>query len=599
MKTQSRIHVLDPHLANQIAAGEVVERPAAVVKELVENSIDAGASKIEIELEQGGIALIKVHDNGCGIERDDLPLAISRHATSKIASLSDLESVLSLGFRGEALASVASVSRFQLKSATQTGGGFLVQTAGRDLKPEISPTAHPIGTTVEVRDLFYNTPARRKFLRTEKTEYGHIEEVMRRLALSHFDITFIVKHNGKITHQYRAAKTQAEKERRLAEICGKPFMEHALHIEMTDAMSVTGWIAEPTFSRSQSDMQYFFVNGRMVRDKLVMHAMRQAYRDVMYHDRQPAYVLYFSVNPTAVDVNVHPTKQEVRFRDSREVHQFLFRQVHDALAAVRPGEKAGVVPETAEIASTVSEQLSFSAPEKSAHHARPAGFSQTPFRPKIFSVAEEIKQYDRLHAARKDGIDIPPLGFALAQLHGVYILSQNKEGLIVVDMHAAHERITYEKLKKTLEDAGVKTQPLLVPVTVSLSEKEVKVANEFKKVFRQFGMELDLLGEDAVVVREIPVLLDGADVEQLVRDVIADLIEHETTARVREHFYDLLRTVACHGSVRANRQLSVMEMNALLRDMEETERSGQCNHGRTTWHKISLKELDALFLRGR
>lgn len=602
--SQPRIQILDQRLANQIAAGEVVERPAAVVKELLENSLDAHAARIEVEVEKGGIQLVRVRDDGVGIPKDDMPLALSRHATSKIATLEDLERVSTLGFRGEALASISSVSRFYIKSSTENqSSGWIVRASGRERETEISPGAHPQGTTVEVRDLFFNTPARRKFLRAEATEYSHIDEVLKRVALSHFDVAFILKHNQKTIHHFQIATSQAEKERRLADICGKAFMEHALSIEIkSNGMRLHGWISEPTFSRSQADLQYFYVNGRMVHDKVVRHAVRQAYRDVMYHDRQPAYVLFLEIDPTIVDVNVHPTKHEVRFRESRMIHDFLFRNVQDALAAVRPGDHSLQVPgQTLSLTAEEPGQFNFNAYEASSSSNQKQsslsfGLSSRQYRPQIFSVSEQIGVYDRLYDSAEE---IPPLGYAVAQLHGVYVLSQNKEGMVIVDMHAAHERITYERLKAELEESQIRMQPLLVPVDIQLNEKEIAVAIEFKKVFKQFGIEIECLGPDTIVVRQIPVLLQEENVEQLVRDVISDLIEHETSERIRQNFYGILSTVACHSSVRANRKLSVTEMNALLREMEATDNFSQCNHGRATWTLVSLKELDALFLRGR
>lgn len=599
--SQARIQILSSKLANQIAAGEVVERPAAVVKELIENSLDAGAKRIEIDLEKGGIQLIRVRDDGCGIFKEDLALAISRHATSKISSLEDLEKVNTLGFRGEALASIASVSRFHIKSSTDNqSSGYIAQAVGRDLEVEIAPVAHPCGTTVEARDLFYNTPARRKFLRAEKTEFFHIDEMVKRLALSHFHVAFILKHNQKVIHHFHAAETLTEKEKRVSDICGQSFMAQALSIEMQNGgIHLHGWIAEPTFSRSQTDLQYFFVNGRAIRDKIVSHAIRQAYRDVMYHDRQPAYVLYFDIDPSSIDVNVHPTKNEVRFRDSRLVHDFLFRNINEALASSRPGDKTSVhkIPEVGDSMYQLNlrdEQTT----EKKTFAPTAFGLSRKPYRPQIFAVSEQMNAYEKLHSDNV-AIEIPPLGYAIAQLHGIYILSQNEEGLIIVDMHAAHERITYENLKANLENNSIQMQPLLVPVEITLNKKEMAIANEHQQIFAQFGLELGCLGEETIVVRQIPVLLQDANVEQLVRDVLSDIVEYETSERIRHHFYDILSTIACHGSVRANRKLTVAEMNALLREMEKTDHNGQCNHGRATWTQISLKELDALFLRGR
>ncbi|MGD9152920.1 MAG: DNA mismatch repair endonuclease MutL [Gammaproteobacteria bacterium] len=574
----NRIHILTPNLSNQIAAGEVIERPAAVVKELVENSLDAHASRIEINIEKAGSQLICVHDNGDGIHPDDLPLALNRHATSKIKSLEDLEKVMSLGFRGEALASIGSVSRLILKSATagQTAG-FAVQTEGREQNAKISPAAHPQGTTVEVRDLFFNTPARRKFLRTEKTEFAHIEELVKKIALSNFGVDFILQHNKKPIHHFSAATSTEQQEQRIAAICGEPFIQNAITIEMqNDNLRLWGWIAQPTFSRSQSDMQYFYVNGRIVRDKLVNHAIRQAYRDVLYHERHPAYVLFFEIDPTLVDVNVHPTKHEVRFRDSRLVHDFLFHTLHQALSKIRPDDFVAVKKQTINI--------------------KPSYQTKIPLQ-----ARESVSAYKNLYAETpiKENNIGHPLGFTIAQLHDTYILSQNENGLIIVDMHAAHERIVYEKLKKSFEKETIKIQPLLIPLRINLSEKEVTIAVEHAKLFQQLGIELACMGVDTIVVRTVPSLLRNADVEQLTRDVISDLIEYGNSSRIYENINKIFATMACHGSVRANRKMTIPEMNALLRDLENTERGGQCNHGRPTWTQLTMEQLGKLFLRGK
>jgi DNA mismatch repair protein MutL len=567
-----RIRQLSDSLANQIAAGEVVERPASVVKELVENSLDAGASRVEIDLEDGGMRLIRIRDDGEGIAADDLPLTVSRHATSKIRTLDDLEKVLSLGFRGEALASIASVARFGISTATADAphGSRLEFAAGGEAR--ISPTAHPRGTTVEVHDLFFNTPARRKFLRAERTEYGHCEEVVRRLALGRFDAGFTLRHNQKATFALRACATPAEQEQRVATLCGAPFLQSALALEVeASGLLLRGWVAQPTFSRSQADLQYFFVNGRVVRDRLVSHAVRQAYRDVMYHDRHPAFVLYLEIDPALVDVNVHPTKSEVRFRESRMVHDFLFHTLHRALAQARPG--AAEAP-----ARTAAIEAAYRA-------LGTTGLAELPPAP-AWGPGES------------DG-DVPPLGYAIAQLKGIYILAENRDGLVVVDMHAAHERITYERMKAARDAGGVRAQPLLVPQVVAVSRREADCVEQHAPALAELGLELARAGEEAVMVRQIPVLLAGADIAALVRDVIADLLEYGSSARIGAHADEILAGMACHCSVRANRQLSITEMNGLLRDMERTERSGQCNHGRPTWALQSLAELDRLFLRGR
>lgn len=608
----SQIHLLSPRLANQIAAGEVVERPASVVKELLENSLDAGATRLEVDVEQAGIKLIRIRDDGDGIEKDDLPLALSRHATSKIYELEDLEAVASLGFRGEALASISSVSRLTLTSRRiGSEHAWQVQTEGRDMSAQLSPAAHPQGTTVEMRDLFFNTPARRKFLKTENTEFKHLEEVVKRLALSRFDVAFQLKHNGRVIHQLKPASVKAEQERRVAAVCGPAFVDQSLHVDMNaeaSGLSLRGWIGLPTFSRSQADLQYFFVNGRMIRDKLVTHAVRQAYADVLFHGRHPAYVLYLELDPALVDVNVHPTKHEVRFREGRLVHDFIFRSIHRVIGEIRPD--ASSVPALQELTAveTTSEQK-FDQQYMPLHQPR-----------EISGVNEQLASYGQLHQNRTfsqpssggfstspsviafesdDMAEIPPLGYAVAQLHGIYVLSQNKEGLVLVDMHAAHERIVYERLKLACEAEGVRSQPLLVPVSVALSVREADAAEEFDALFEKLGFELARMGEETIVIRQVPVTLAKANVEQLLRDVLSDMLMFGSSRRLEEHMNELLATMACHGAVRANRQLTLPEMNSLLRDMEATERSGQCNHGRPTWTQLSMTELDKLFMRGQ
>lgn len=605
-----RIQQMPNQLINQIAAGEVVERPASVVKELLENSIDANATKIEIDIEQGGIKLIRIRDNGHGIHKDDLALALSRHATSKIRNLDDLEHVKSLGFRGEALPSIASISRMSITSCQDSAEGFKVQ--GRDeTSAELTPAPHGVGTTIEVRDLFYNVPARRKFMRTEKTEFNHLEDVVKRIALSHFDISISLNHNQRAIKQWRAAEDRVSMEQRLGEVCGKAFIEQAQHMEYAAAgLSMHGWIASPSFSRSQADMQYFFVNGRMIRDKLVTHAVRQAYQDVLYHGRHPAYVLYLELDPALVDVNAHPTKHEVRFREGRMVHDFLFRGIHRALADVRPVDMAGQAAPMAQNPAMQSGQPSQVSPQVYAYGATPRQSSMA------LPVQEQIRAYDNLsrgftsqqaevfnaHTAADSGTDaadIPPLGFALAQLHGIYILSQTATGLVVVDMHAAHERITYERLKQSMEQGQLASQPLLVPISMNLSEKEAELAEEQAALFSELGFELDRSGPESIRIRQVPMILARADAESLVRDVLSDVLSYGTSQRIRNAINQVLGTMACHGSVRANRSLSIAEMNALLRDMEQTERSGQCNHGRPTWTEFSLDAIDKWFMRGQ
>jgi DNA mismatch repair protein MutL len=589
------IQVLPSQLINQIAAGEVIERPASVVKELLENSLDAGASNIEVDIESGGSRRIRVRDNGSGIRKQDISLALSRHATSKIASLEDLESISSLGFRGEALPSIASVSRLQLSSRQPDAtSGWAFQDNGSGSPVDAAPVAHPVGTTVDVRDLFYNTPARRRFMRTETTEFRHIEQVVRRIALSRFPVGVKLQHNRKPVLQLPPADTRAEQERRLARICGDAFMEQAVFIEHSGAgLKLGGWVAAPTFSRSQPDLQYFYVNGRMVRDKLVTHAVRQAYADVLFHGRHPAYVLFLEIDPAVVDVNAHPAKHEVRFRDSRLVHDFLFRTLHEALAQIRPAQ-----------------DLPPPRPNRPLHALDIRSGQGTTLQQSRMplGVREQIAGYAALHPAAdaEDRPDAPalqdddcPLGHALAQLHGVYILAQNSKGLVLVDMHAAHERITYEGLKAAHAGDGVRSQPLLVPLGLAVSEREADICEFRQDRFNVLGFGIDRAGPEQLLVRQVPVLLYDTDIEGLVRDVLSDMLEQGDSRRVENSVNEVLSTMACHGSVRANRRLTIDEMNALLREMEITERSGQCNHGRPTWIQVSLDELDKLFLRGR
>ncbi|PSJ21877.1 DNA mismatch repair endonuclease MutL [Halomonas sp. ND22Bw] len=680
MSDNSHIRILDPRLANQIAAGEVVERPSSVVKELVENAIDAGARRVEVELESGGARLIRVRDDGGGIDEDDLPLALSRHATSKIASLEDLEGVASLGFRGEALASISSVSRLELVSNTQDDptGGWRVVVEGRRMEPRVTPSPHPRGTSVTVRDLFFNTPARRKFLRTEKTEFGHVEEAFRRQALSRLDVGWVLRHNQKTIHQLRPGGDLVGHERRLQALLGKGFLENALHLDLeTGGLRLWGWVGLPTHSRAQADQQYFFVNGRVVRDRLVAHAIRQAYRDVLFHGRHPVFVLYLEVDPTVVDVNVHPTKHEVRFRDGRMVHDFLFSSLHRALGEARAGASAGGEAEEDEAseagvatpgeASPQANEVREGAPQPAwqqqpmALHGRAeegerkvspdrvrafmegyralhpeheeslltpqpaapgAGGSaadvalaerqaRAPFGATVAAPAESPGSPESTPQAaprpampEADATKAPPLGYAVAQLHGVYILSQTERGMVIVDMHAAHERIVYERMKTQVHggaggEGGLQAQPLLVPVSLAASAAQVATAEAEHEAFARLGVELDVAGPETLLVRQVPTLLVDADVEPLIRDMLGDLERYGRSDRLEAHINELLATMACHGSVRANRQLTVEEMNALLRDMEITERSGQCNHGRPTWTELSMKELDRLFLRGQ
>lgn len=622
-----RIHLLSPRLANQIAAGEVVERPASVIKELLENSLDAGARRIDVEVEQGGVKLLRVRDDGCGIPSDDLPLALARHATSKIRDLDDLERVMSLGFRGEALASISSVARLTMTSRTADADqAWQVETEGRDMEARVQPAAHPVGTSVEVRDLFFNTPARRKFLRAEKTEFEHLQEVIRRLALARFDVAFHLRHNGKTVFALHEARDEISRARRVASVCGSAFLEQALPIQVErNGLHLWGWVGLPTFSRSQADLQYFYVNGRMVRDKLVVHAVRQAYRDVLYNGRHPTFVLFLELDPAAVDVNVHPTKHEVRFREGRTVHDFLYGTLHRALGEVRPEDQlaapAAVAPVVRPTGLEAGEfgpqgEMSLAANVLERPVAEPAwrptassGGYAPPSRPAgPVGTAEAQAAYREYFAPLPDSApvslpesqgDIPPLGYALAQLKGIYILAENAQGLVLVDMHAAHERITYERLKIAMASEGLKGQPLLVPESLAVSQREADCAEEHAAWFQRLGFELQRLGPESLAIRQTPALLKQAEASQLVRDVLSDLLEYGTSDRIQAHLNELLATMACHGAVRANRRLTVPEMNGLLRDMEQTERSGQCNHGRPTWTQLGMDDLDKLFLRGR
>ena len=630
MNGGSRIQLLSPRLANQIAAGEVVERPASVVKELLENSLDSGARRIDVEVEQGGVKLLRVRDDGGGIAADDLPLALARHATSKIRELEDLEGVLSLGFRGEALASISSVARLTLTSrTTDAGEAWQVETEGRDMTPRVQPAAHPVGTSVEVRDLFFNTPARRKFLKSEKTEFDHLQEVIRRLALARFDVGFHLRHNGKSVLSLHEAPDEITRARRVGAICGPGFLEQALPIDVErNGLRLWGWVGLPTFSRSQADLQYFFVNGRAVRDKLVAHAVRQAYRDVLFNGRHPTFVLFLELEPNGVDVNVHPTKHEVRFREGRMVHDFLYGTLHRALADVRPEDQLAAPAAAAEIVRPSGLQAGEFGPQGEMRLASPvlerpqaeprqafgggSGY-QHPYTPRPsqpLPVAEAQAVYREFFAPLESGAaapaalpesqgDVPPLGYALAQLKGIYILSENAVGLVLVDMHAAHERIMYERLKVAMASEGLSGQPLLVPESLALSQREADCAEEHAQWFQRLGFELQRLGPETLAIRQIPALLKQAEANRLVQDVLADLMEYGTSDRIQAHLNELLGTMACHGAVRANRRLAIPEMNALLRDMENTERSGQCNHGRPTWTQLGLDDLDKLFLRGR
>jgi DNA mismatch repair protein MutL len=561
------IRVLPPVLVSQIAAGEVVERPASVLKELLENSVDAGARAITVLIDAGGIQRVQVEDDGAGITRDELPLALARHATSKIASLEDLEGVATMGFRGEALASIASVSRLSiLTRARDAAHGAEISAEGASIS-DIRPAARAQGTTVSVADLYFNTPARRKFLRTEGTEFGHCDDVFRRIALARPDIAFVLKHNGRANHVLR---TQNVAERATA-LLGDGFFANSMEVDAQNgALRLSGRAGTPQAAGERADGQYFFVNGRYVRDRVLSHAVREAYSDVLHGERQPAYVLFLEIDPRAVDVNVHPAKIEVRFRDSRAVHQFVYHAVQRALS---PSAATAPVAYAA-IGQQRPIQAAFGL-------AQPAAVYEPVARP--------------LPAAEK----APPLGYALAQLHGVYILAQNEAGLVLVDMHAAHERIVMEKLKVNLDAGAVHGQALLVPAVFSAEALDVATAEENRAALERLGLELSVSGPNELAVRTAPAPLAGGDIVGLARDVLREMREYGASQALSSRQNELLATMACHAAVRANRALTVAEMNALLREMEETERSGSCNHGRPTWYQLTMTDLDKLFLRGQ
>jgi len=590
-----RIHLLDPFLANKIAAGEVVERPSSVAKELIENSIDAQAGQIDIVVERGGTTLLKVRDNGYGIHQEDLALALQSHTTSKIDNMDDLGRLASFGFRGEALPSISAVSRLTISSRTlKASSGWKIVAEGENVE-QVQPVSHPLGTTVEVRDLFFNVPVRKKFLRKEQTEFAHIEEVVRRLALGNFNVGFSLRHNDRDVLQLSPVKSMCDQETRLTAICGTEFMENAVTINAsTHDMKLWGWVALPVFSRSQPDVQYFYINDRMIRDKLLTHAVNQAYSDVLYRDRYPALVLYLEINPAIVDVNVHPSKMEVRFRDGNAVYGFVLKSVKDALAhtLIKPNfshlESREDFGQSRAIGDVRSFTASYASPGAQGSHVM-GNVTKKDFN---FESKEEAKtlSYD---------IEIPPLGFALAQLHGTYILSENKDGLIVVDIHAAHERITYEKLKQAYTAGKIETQFLLLPFTITLNMQESAVFDARIDLFQKIGLDASRIAPELIVIKQIPVLLSTVNVEQLVHDILTDLIAVNSSDLVEKAINKILLAMSCHHSIRANRKLTIVEMNALLREMEQTERAGQCGHGRPTWIKLTRDDLAKLFLRGK
>jgi len=620
------IRVLPGELVDQIAAGEVIERAASVVKELVENSLDAGARRIEIDIERGGVGLIRVRDDGCGISADELPIAISRHATSKIASLEDLEAITTLGFRGEALPSIGSVSRLRVAShPTGAAHGSEINVDGGAVVP-VRPSAHPPGTTIEVRDLFFNVPARRKFVRTDATELGHIARLVERIALSRFDVTFRLRSGERVLLDVQAAKDGGE-EGRLGQILGKDFVVRSVPMEHhAGPVEVAGWVGLPTASRAQPDQQFWFVNGRAVRDKLLMNAVRVAYRDVLYGGRHAAYVLYLTLDPKLVDVNAHPSKLEVRFRDSRQIHEFVFRAIERVLANTKP-DVAAAPAAVAEFSATSGAPGAWGASRISGASGAPSTVSRAaPYMAPLpfyqpsrdpWAVADAVREsagesaadaHAGLHRAGVDHAPLAealsaqteqPLGVALAQLHGIYILSQTRDGLVVVDMHAAHERVLYERFKAAHGAAAPASQQLLDPIVIELKAHELEAIHESRPEWEQAGFELDSLGPTRLALRRIPALLIGENVGEIVASVVRDL-ETEANGHHLDGAADkFLGTLACRTAIHAHRRLTLPEMNALLRQMESTDRANQCNHGRPTWTRLSLPELDQLFLRGR
>ncbi len=607
------IRLLPDQLISQIAAGEVVERPASALKELLENSLDAGSTDIQVSLLQGGIKQMRVTDNGAGVAKEDLMLALTRHATSKIASLEDLESVASLGFRGEALASIASISRTQLLSR-QVGSkhAWRIGSEGSDISA-VEPAALDAGTVIEVSDLYFNTPARRKFLKTEATEFGHCEEMFTRIALSRPDVSLMLQHNGRALSRFAIGQP----ERRFSEVLGSEFVAESIAVDESAAgLRLWGMAAKPTFNRNSRDTQYVYVNGRFVRDKVIAHAIRQAYQDVLHHDRHPAFVLFLELDPNLVDVNVHPAKTEVRFRDSQAIHRFIFHSLHKALA-IPTGVSNAVTANQAQynpfspqasnppsansgmLYPTQQSQINLSAHE-------PPSFYQSLFGSNVNLNANAAPLPPDLlpnQAMGMENINEYPLGFAVGQVHGVYVLAQNKEGLVVVDMHAAHERIMYEKLKNALDSKTVQMQPLLLPVSFNADKLEVATVHEAlagnQVTLQQLGFDIAILSPTTLAVRAVPTMLQDADAVTLARDVLRDLREYGASRVLTERRNELLGTMACHAAVRANRSLTIPEMNALLRDMEATERSGQCNHGRPTWFQVSMTDLDKMFMRGK
>lgn len=610
------IKLLNPLLASQIAAGEVIERPASVVKELLENSIDALASHISIDIEKGGVDLIRVRDDGVGIPKEELSLSILRYATSKIIEFEDLEKLVTLGFRGEALASISSVSRFTLISRTKDQNvGYKIFVEGQNETFEEKPTSHPIGTSVEVRDLFFNVSARRKFLRSDQTEFRQIEDVINKIALSNFAIGLSLKRNNRVVYDFDAANTLQQKLGRISHICGIAFVEQALEIDNErDGLKVKGWISKPSFSRNQADLQYLYINGRIVKDKTLSHALRSAYRDVLPKDRYPSFILFLELSPELVDVNVHPTKHEVRFRDSRMVHDFIYHAAQRVLSNAK-GQFAC-------LSNQPQENHEFCVCDANTNLLKPKEDEykiSSQFTPHVYLEQENSKMDS--HFATENGKDESfkkeienkiyykayekqlgvetnkPMGYALAQLYGTYILAQNETGLILVDMHAACERIAYEKLKSDYDANKIASQTLLIPFTITCNSKEEGCIKEYGEDLRNLGLDIEFLNHDTLVVRKIPFLLCDIDIEQFVRDVLADLVEYGASDASKIQTDKILANFACHHSVRSNQKMTIEEMNSLLRQLEQTERGGQCSHGRPTWVHISLDKIKKMFMR--
>lgn len=620
-----RIQKLTPQVINQIAAGEVIERPVSVVKELVENSIDAGSTEIIVEIHEGGAKKITIRDNGSGIHEEDLLLALTSHATSKIRDSNDLVRVKSLGFRGEALASIASVSELTLTTRTaESSHGFKVTGVGNDEIEKPMPAAHPFGTTIEVKDLFYNVPARKKFLRTERTEFSHIEELVKRLALVRFDIAFKLMHNDKVVFDTKACQTQEEKERRIGAIFSQEFLDNSFYFthtieDLRGTLTLHGWIAKPTFSRNQTDWQFVYVNGRMVKDRLIAHAIKQAYQDVLYGHRHPAFIVYLTMDPEGVDVNAHPAKHEVRFRESRFVHDFLFRTIHQVVAKplleMQGNQQSsnGASEFIQPMSEPIQQQsrLNFN-PSYSSNNASSTFQSSRNDQPvNVYAALGLDQKSEQVNpvlstfqpqslAGENDQVDDAPLGYALGQLHGAYILAENQQGLVLVDMHAAHERIIYERFKRNIHDnQTLVRQPLLIPKVMQMQGKHVAAVAEFQEELAQVGIVADAFGDHEIVVREVPAALINADIDRLITAVIDDFDRYGSSEKIKAAVNEILSTMACHSAIRHHRKMTLPEMNALLRDIERTERADQCNHGRPTWTSIGMVDLDRMFLRGQ